>query len=164
MKKMAFFIREARLPDDKLAIISFIGALLLFGHRLDSNHRTDPDAPEEYFTAITARMAERNGISLLAVDNAGSPIGWAIAHESDNDPYVVSEERIYGCIAELYVAEHARSHGIGRALIAACEDWARKRRLKTIWLGALSGNTHALEIYKRIGYEPTTTILKKYLA
>ncbi len=59
--------------------------------------------------------------------------------------------------------ENARGLGIGRSLIAACEDEARRLGLKQVKIGVLAGNTRAAEIYTRAGFTPYATELRKYL-
>jgi GNAT superfamily N-acetyltransferase len=90
-------------------------------------------------------------------------VGWAVAFENENEVYVVPEHRTYGYISELYVVEEARGQGIGRAMIAACETWARERGRAVIMIGTLSGNRSAFETYRRSSYAPYATFLKKLL-
>jgi GNAT superfamily N-acetyltransferase len=106
---------------------------------------------------------ETNGIVLIAEDEAGHPIGWAAAHESEEEIYVVPEQRRMGYVAELYIVQQARGLGVGRSLIAACEVWARRRGLPLITIGVLAKNSHAFAIYESNGYEPYATLLRKYL-
>lgn len=42
--------------------------------------------------------------------------------EFKGEAFVVSEERDYAYIFELFVVEAVRGEGVGRALIAACEE------------------------------------------
>ena len=76
---------------------------------------------------------------------------------------MVAEERTYGRLTELFVEPEARKKGVGRALIAACEDWARARGHKHIIIGALSQNAAAITAYQRSGYAPYASFLRKYL-
>lgn len=77
--------------------------------------------------------------------------------------FVVSEERHYAYIFELFVVEAMRGKGIGRALIAACEAWAKRKNFKTILIGVLAGNTSAARLYRNAGYADYAIELKKYL-
>jgi GNAT superfamily N-acetyltransferase len=76
---------------------------------------------------------------------------------------VVEHLRREGFIIELYVEEAMRGKGVGQALIAACEDEARRLGLKRIMIGVLSGNRRAAEIYQRAGYAPYQLELAKSL-
>jgi GNAT superfamily N-acetyltransferase len=91
------------------------------------------------------------------------PAGWAFAHDTPGHLFVVEPERRHGSLAELFVAPQARGKGHGRALIGACEDWARSRGHKLLTLGVLVKNARAIRSYEGAGYTPYTMILRRYL-
>src|SRR5258705_1646464 len=124
-----FSIRPARLLQDKPVILGFIMGMQNFERAIEPDRRVDANVAEEFFSVITMRAAENNGCILIAETTHGKALGWAVAHESKNEVYVVADERTYGYISELYVIDEARGRGIGQALIAACEVWARERNL-----------------------------------
>ena len=101
--------------------------------------------------------------SSLQKHAAAEPLGWAVAFEDEDEIYVVTDERRFAYIAELFVVESGRRQGIGRALISACECWARERALKVIAIGSLAGNTAAFEMYRACGYSPCEVELRKRL-
>jgi GNAT superfamily N-acetyltransferase len=90
-------------------------------------------------------------------------VGWAFVVEEAGDLFVREEERRYGFIAELYVEASARGQGHGRALIAACEDWSRRRGMTVLIIGVLSGNDKAAAVYQRDGFAPYNLFMRKYL-
>ena len=155
-------IRTVRLPDDKPAILSFIDGMQHFEHALEPDRRVDPTVAEEFLADISARVTERSGAMLIAEDG-GSAAGWAVVYRETNEIYVASEERDFAFISELYVAENVRGRGIGKALIAACEEWARVRKLSVIMIGVLGGNAQADAIYREAGYRTYYVQLRKYL-
>lgn len=108
------------------------------------------------------RAAEHHGIFLIAEDS-GKPVGWAFAHDAPGHVFVVEPERRHGSLAELYVQPEARSHGHGRALIAACEEWARARGHKLLTVGVLSKNARAIRSYEGAGFSPYTSVMRRYL-
>ena len=59
--------------------------------------------------------------------------------------------------------DEQRGRGIGRALISACEDWARGRGLKVMMIGVLARNPRAHAIYRGAGFTDYATLLRKYL-
>ena len=158
-----FHIRNARLPDDKPSILRFIRELQHFEKELEPDRRIDADVAEEYYAVLTARAREQNGCIFIAENEARQALGWAVAHEENNEVYVIEAERRFGYISELYVLEEVRGKGIGRALIAACEDWARSRDLRVMMIAALARNRGALNLYRGGGYAPYSTYLRKYL-
>jgi GNAT superfamily N-acetyltransferase len=158
-----FRIREARLPADAPSIVAFIRALQEFEHGIEPDRRVDAAVAEDFFAVLTARVEARHGSHFIAEAPDGTKLGWAAVHEHGNEIYVVEDERVFGFISELFVVEAARGRGIGQALIAACEDWARSRGLKLVMIAALSGNARAFGAYRAAGYAPYATELRKYL-
>jgi len=156
-------IREARLPQDIPAIHEFILGLQRFEHALEPNRRLDTGVAADYFADLQIKIREANGIILIAEDQGARPIGWVAAHESEDDIYVVSEERRIGYIAELFVVQESRGLGAGRSLINACEAWARRRGLPLIILGVLPKNARAFALYESSGYDSYAVFLRKYL-
>jgi GNAT superfamily N-acetyltransferase len=158
-----FRIRKARLPDDKPTILSFIMRLQRFEQAFEPDRRLDSSVAEEFYAVLIERIARRNGRMMIAERAAREPLGWAAAWEDENEVYVHAEERTFGYIAELYVNEEARGRGIGKALIVACEDWARERGLKMMMIGVLAKNPGAHGVYRSAGFADYATILRKYL-
>ncbi len=98
---------------------------------------------------------QREGASTFLVD-------WG-----DGGPVGSCEVRWVGCAAEEVRARYPgcpeinglqvwpaelQSRGIGRALVAAAEDEARRRGCTLIGLGVADGNPRAAELYDRLGY------------
>src|SRR3569833_2102319 len=109
-------IRDARLPRDEPAILSFINALQDYEAAFEPARRRDPDFAVEHWLLLQLRCAEKHGIMLSAEDD-GKPVGGAFAHDQNAELFVVEPERHHGFLAELYVAPQARGKGLGRALI-----------------------------------------------
>ncbi|HEY8696101.1 MAG TPA: GNAT family N-acetyltransferase [Rhizomicrobium sp.] len=157
-----FTIREARLPDDKPACLSFIAGLQRYEHRFEPDRRIDAAVAADYFAVLTKRVTEQQGRIFIA-EMDGAAIGWAVFVVERNAIYVVEDERTYGYVAELFVNEEVRGCGIGRALIAACEAEGRALGLKLMMIGVLAGNRRTASIYAQAGYSPYATELRKYL-
>jgi GNAT superfamily N-acetyltransferase len=155
-------IRPARLPDDEVAILSFIHGMQQFEYALEPDRRVDVEVAEEFFTEILARLRTRGGIALIH-EEQGTSTGWAVVYRDENDVYVRAEERQFALISELFVLEAARGRGIGRALVAACEDWARGQGLNVVMINVLRDNRRAEKIYRAAGFETYYTGLRKYL-
>jgi GNAT superfamily N-acetyltransferase len=156
-------IREARLADDKPAILEFIFALQLHERAFEPNRRIDPQVAEEHYAVLIPHVAKHNGKILVAEDEAAHAVGWAAFHEEEGGVFILAEERKHGFLAELYVVEAARGGGVGRALIAACEDWARGRGLVSLRIGLSARNADAQKVYERTGYAPYALQMRKYL-
>ncbi|HEV2650372.1 MAG TPA: GNAT family N-acetyltransferase [Rhizomicrobium sp.] len=155
-------IRDIRLPDDKTAALSFIMGSQRFEYAVEPNRRLDPQVADEYFTVLMERVATEKGRAFVAEED-GRAIGWGVFIVVRTPVFVVEPERNSGYIDELFVDEAARGRGVGQALIAACEDEARRLGLKQIMLGVLDGNTRARAIYAQAGFAPYALELRKYL-
>ncbi len=89
---------------------------------------------------------------LVAEDSGGKRLGFV--HVCDETDYYTRRE--CGHIADVVVAPEARERGVGEALIAAAERWARARRHSLLTLNVFIENTHARALYKRTGFGAET--------
>jgi GNAT superfamily N-acetyltransferase len=128
----------------------------------EPDRRRDPDFAVEHWRALQHRCAERHGIMLIA-EEGGKPVGWAFAQDEKAEVFVVEPERSHGFLTELFLMPQARGKGLGRALIEACEAWARERGHKLLTVGVLSHNRSAIRAYEGAGYAPYVTIMRRYL-
>ena len=154
-------IREARFPDDRPVALAFIEALQRFERAFEPNRRLDDSYAVEHLEALLADAAE--GRVLIAEDEDGAPLGWAVVHEEKGPVFVIDDERNFANLAELFVDAAARGKGVGSALIDACEDWARGRGLTTIRISHLERNTSAARAYEKAGYTPYSVQQRKRL-
>lgn len=63
----------------------------------------------------------------------------------------------------LYVAPAHRRQGVGSALIAVAESWARARGDRAIGLQVFQSNQPALRLYETLGYAPQSIWMSKRL-
>ena len=155
-------IREAKLPSDEPAILSFINGLQDFEATFEPDRRRDPDFATQHWRELQHRCAEKHGIMLIAED-ADKAVGWAFAYEQHGELFIVEPERRHGFLAEIFVSPEARGKGLGRALIEACEDWARGRGHKLLTIGVLAKNPGAIRAYQASGYAPYAITMRRYL-
>lgn len=155
-------IRDAVWPQDRDAALGFIDGLQRYEYQFEPNRRVDATVAAEYFDVLMGAVAENGGFVRIA-EHAGSAVGWAVAWPELDDMYVVAAERRFVYISELYVEESLRGKGAGRALICACEDWARAHGFRIVKIGVLEGNKRSAAIYERAGYARISTRLRKYL-
>ena len=67
-------------------------------------------------------------------------------------------------VNELATSEEAQGRGAGKALLQACEQWAREQGFRTIALSTGASNTHALGFYHYLGYRDEDVKLVKLLS
>jgi GNAT superfamily N-acetyltransferase len=156
-------IRDADFTKDRDAMLGFIMDSQHFEYAFEPNRRLDPPVAAEYLKDLEGDVARHGGRFLIAETDDGEPLGWAVVHEQDDPTFVIAEERRNVYISELYVEERARGTGIGRALIDACEAWAKERGILVMQIGVLALNTRADKIYRQAGYAPYAYQLRKYL-
>lgn len=159
---MSFRVRDIALPEEKAAALSFIDGSQRYEHIVEPNRRCDDAVASEHFAHLIGRMETNTG-RIFVAEQVGRAIGWAVFFVEQHPVFVNENQRAYGYIAELFVEEHARSLGVGRALIECCEAEARRRGLGHIMIGVLANNTRAADIYARAGYAPYSLELRKYL-
>lgn len=136
-------IRDVR-PKDVDALVGLIDAL---GYEVDA-------------AQVRSRMAllKKAGQHVLVADRGG-PIGLL----TTSIMHVLHRPRSVGRISMLVVAEHARSGGVGAALVAEAEA-----RLKADGCGLIEVTSNAKRLrahafYERLGYERTSQRFAKQL-
>ena len=87
-----------------------------------------------------------DGVVLVVVDTGGV-VGVISVRPS---AHFTGERDAY--IGELVVADRASRHGIGRALVAAADEWARDHDLRNLTLHTGAFNTGARAFYADLGF------------
>ena len=99
--------------------------------------------------ARTLLEDSREGVQLLARDDAGEAVGFATIYWTWS---TLNAARL-GVMNDLFVAPDARGSGVADALIAACRERAREHG--AAWLGwqTAKDNHRAQKVYDRVGGE-----------
>jgi GNAT superfamily N-acetyltransferase len=143
-------IREAK-PSDRTALDEQEQLLNLFENPFSGDRELTRVGAVAAMDRLQQRAGE-NGGAVLVAEIDGAVIGHLVLTFERMGPFVREELRDYAYVADLFVREAHRGHGIGRALIAEAERRAIARGLKRILLGVLHGNTSAERSYRRQGY------------
>lgn len=64
-------------------------------------------------------------------------------------------------IDNLIVTKNEQNKGIGKKLILSAEKWAKDKDIETLIIAARANNDIAINLYKKLGYEPTSVNLRK---
>lgn len=107
--------------------------------------------PEHVVASLRRNLAREDGRIVIA-ELDGRAVGWV--HVVVND--YVDVER-YALIAALVVDSSIRRAGVGRALMARAEEWARQQGVGVMRLTSSSTRTGAHRFYERIGYSNIKT-------
>ena len=134
-------IRDARLDD--AAVIARI-----YNQGIEdrvATLETELRGPEERAEWLVSHDA-RHPV-LVAVDGAGSVLGWASIN-------VFNPRRAYENVVDfsLYVAREHRGHGIGGALLSVLETRARSLGFHKMVLAAFPTNIPGKRLYERHGF------------
>jgi GNAT superfamily N-acetyltransferase len=90
---------------------------------------------------------EREGLQLLARDNAGRVVGFATLFWSWQ---TLAAARV-GVMNDLFVAAEARGTGVAERLIAACLERCREHGATQLVWQTATDNARAQAVYERIG-------------
>ena len=96
---------------------------------------------------------------LVAEDAAGVRLGFIHLHGARD--FFTGEA--HGHVSDIVVAPEAEGRGVGQALMAAAEDWARALGYRLLSLHVFDGNARARAFYAQLGYRPDIVKLIKTL-
>jgi len=109
----------------------------------------------EQMTATDRRVIER----VLSTNPSGTAV--FIAHDDDGESLgfihltsavdYYTEEK-HGHVSDIVVASAGEGRGVGRALMAAGEEWAREQGYRLMTLSVFLQNTRARKLYEKLGF------------
>lgn len=139
------------------------------------NIRPATRADERHILALSARMANFDLQPWRTAEEITQSDGQAMidalrAGQSDSEVFVAEQDgAVLGClhmvvaldffgrrhahISVVVTSESAEGTGVGRALMAFADDWARTRQLPFITLNVFAANTRARRLYEKCGFE-----------
>jgi ribosomal protein S18 acetylase RimI-like enzyme len=94
----------------------------------------------------------------VAVNKQGLQLGFASVSHAKN---FTGESQSY--LGELAVREDIEGHGVGNALVKACEEWSRNQGHTLLVLDTGTANEHARRFYQRLGFQEESIRLIKQL-
>jgi ribosomal protein S18 acetylase RimI-like enzyme len=144
-------IRPAQPSDER--------ALLALASRMANFELPPWRTPDEITSA--------DGRAMIDALRAGHPDSQVFVAERDGKVagclhMVVTQDffgRRHAHLSVIATSAEAEGTGVGRALMAVADDWARNRSLPFITLNVFAANTRARRLYERAGY---TVELMKY--
>ncbi len=109
---------------------------------------------------ITASIDQhgQEAMVFIAEDDHSERLGFVtLSHNT----HFTGERQAY--INELATSEMAEGRGVGTALIAACEQWAREQGYRILSLSTGAANARALGFYHHLGFRDEDVKLVKLL-
>jgi len=122
----------------------------------------DPDAVLDAVRGWVRRSIDGMGPDrtvLVAEDENGGCVGFVSIERQVHWAGVVQ-----AYVGEIVVAERAEGAGVGRALLAAVEEWAKQHGCATVALDTGAANERARGFYARLGFAEESIKLVKVLA
>jgi GNAT superfamily N-acetyltransferase len=109
--------------------------------------------------AAIGAIDQPDQLALIATGDDDAPLGFI--HAFGGRSGLTGEEQ--GYVSMLAVTPEAAGRGVGRALMAAAEDWARGRGYRVLTLETFGDNPGARAFYARLGYREETLKLVREL-
>jgi GNAT superfamily N-acetyltransferase len=155
-------IRRFR-PEDADQVTGCIVELQNYERRIDPRVLPGDAVEGWYLDHLLKTCAEQDGTLFVAEDD-GRVVGFAAVQCKVANEDVDESAYDFALISDLGVNESHRGRGLGRALIAACEGFARDREARWLRIGVLGKNALARGLYERCGFEDRQVVLEKTLA
>jgi GNAT superfamily N-acetyltransferase len=136
---------------DREFVLALVPELLAFGpppwRERKGMIATDAQVMDD---ALAGRMEDST--VLIAEDEQGARLGFI--HLCGERDYYLQET--CGHVADIVVRSEARGKGVGRALMAAGERWARERRYPLLSLNVFTENRGPRAFYEDLGFRAET--------
>jgi ribosomal protein S18 acetylase RimI-like enzyme len=149
---MAMRIRPADTRD--LSALAEFGLALAHSHvALDDRRFMAPKGGiQAYVEFFTAELERRDAAVLIAEDHA-TPVGYAFVRMESGSLEALCERAAW--LHDLYVDSRFRGNGVGRQLIVAAIESARRLGSSSLMLGVSPANAQAKRLYDRLGMRAT---------
>lgn len=132
---------------DRVQILALADRLAAFG---PATRSAKAIADRERRALAEALTHSPTGSALLVAEHRELGLGGVVLLESRRDYF--TDER-HGHVAILSVAGEAEGLGLGRALLAAAEDWGRAQGFRRLTLTVFNDNRRAKQLYARQGWQ-----------
>jgi GNAT superfamily N-acetyltransferase len=132
-------------------------------------HARDPHAPrgeaiaDAYLDTMFERCAKWAGRVFVA-DEDGAVVGFVCVWGRVPPQEIDDEPADAAYVSDLVVLPPWRNRGIGHALLARAEAYARTTGVASIGIGVMAANPDARRLYEAIGYEAIHVELAKRLS
>ena len=140
-------IRPLRLSDRDF-VLGLVPRLTEFGE-VPGRDRQEMNARDRQVLERAIDSPSHDTALFVADDDNGRPAGFV--HITTATDYYSDSTTAH--IADVIVAPHAGGQGIGSALIAYAEEWARERGFAMLTLNVFVANQQARDLYARLGFQ-----------
>ena len=160
MNQPAWTIRAATATD--LQVVCLLAEDLAALHHLAAPSVFAPAGePTRDEAHWLASITGANRLGLIA-EVEGQPVGFVTVAVVDETHSLLQPLR-YGRVNSISVTAAARGRGVGRALMAEAEAWARREGAREMRLMVWAFNSAALRMYEELGYAKQVHAMAKPL-
>ncbi|WP_042057711.1 GNAT family N-acetyltransferase [Aeromonas allosaccharophila] len=118
-----------------------------------------PPSPEDRAFLLSAIGAE--GRLFCVAEQDGMVVGFLTARIDINETIPFLSKQPVCRIGSVVVDEQHRSRGIGKVLIAHCDEWAKARDVQQIRLEVMAFNERAQALYASLGFKVQSQIMAR---
>ena len=134
-----------------------VGALVDLGARTFRDtygHSNDPaelaaHIADSYNEPVVSAALRDPNVTYLVADDAGRIAGFAKLVVGSTEDGIVAARPAE--LNQLYLDSGEHGRGLGRALLDACAEHARREDCDVLWLGVWEKNPKAIAFYERVG-------------
>ena len=137
-------VRKAEQPD--LPVLAALACRLWPEHPLD-----------EMMTELAEIITGPDAAFFLALDGENA-VGFAQC-QLRHDYVEGTESSPVGYLEGIYISDGCRKQGIARALLAACEDWAKAQGCTEFASDCELTNAESLKFHLNVGFEEANRII-----
>ncbi len=150
-------------PEDEPALAAMMRGLNEAENEFVPNRDLSDAAALKHVRYLMECVRAQGGLALIGRKDDVA-LGFAIGLvETEDGAYVLSGQRGFGFLSDIFVARAARRRGLARALVAAAEARFRDLGVSEMRLNVLAGNVGAMRFYEKTGFAPYEQILSKPL-
>jgi ribosomal protein S18 acetylase RimI-like enzyme len=114
-----------------------------------------------FFRKIAKTLTEGKGRKIfVACDDENDFMGYVVTGNMGEGASTIP----VGMVFDISVMEPFRRRGIAKLLIRAAEDYCRQQGMWRIKLEVAANNPKAIDLYKKVGFEPERTLMGKNLS
>lgn len=120
--------------------------------KADRHYRLAPDGADEWQMALETWLG-RPEVAVFVAERGGRTLGYIVAALAQNQPGLLPAH--YGFVSDLAVDFHAKTGGVGRALLDAVKAWFRAGGITRIEARVPARNAVAQAFWRAIGAHKT---------
>jgi GNAT superfamily N-acetyltransferase len=139
-------VLEVSIPNGVLS------GVVLTEKRVDAPYVVDHDEREGEGPSRWAKRFDLSNWGLLFAFIEGTRVGGTVIAFDTSNVFMLEGRRDLAALWDLRVRPESRGTGVGRALVAAAEEWALTRGCRWLKIETQNVNVAACEFYVREGY------------